>query len=121
MDILNPEEDFDVFAEQNVPIYDPNRIKYNHIILNLLHNSDKAKIFFNAFMKTKNGKNIYNNLDMNNRIVFDTSCLHGTIKSVIYIIKQSKCNYKKMIHDFKPSFQIFKLFLDIQFPNLIIL
>ena len=119
MDILNPEEDFEILLEQNVPIYDPIRIKYNTIILNLLHNSDKAKIFFNAFLETKNGFTMYDNLDMHNRIVFDTTCLHGSIKSVIYILRQANCNYKKMIQDFKPSFQIFKLFLDIQHPNLI--
>ena len=118
MDILNPEEDF--FQETNtIPNYD--KKKYKTIFFNLLQNNDKAKIFFTAFLKTKNGKDMYNTLDDNNKIVFNLCSIYGSVKAVIFIIEESTCNYKKMIDNFKPSFQIFKLFIDIQYPNLIVL
>lgn len=118
MDILNPEEDF--FQEiNNIPNSD--KKKYITIFFNLLHNNDKAKIFFNAFLKTKRGKDIYDNLDDNNKNVFDLTSIYGSVKAVIFILEESKCNYEKMIDNYRASFQIFKLFIDIQFPNLIVL
>ena len=118
MDILNPEEDF--FQEINT-IPNSDKKKYKTIFFNLLHNNDKAKIFFNAFLETKNGKDMYNTIDDNNKIVFNLVCIYGSVKAVIFILQESKCNYEKMINNFKASFQIFKLFVDIQFPNLILL